>query len=327
MHRSGGPKVPSSNLGSPTENHPALSTGRSFWHPCWSARCVEAVEVDGYEIGPGAELSGAFLGEADLSGVDLAGANLSGAALPGANLSGANLSGANFSGAALPGANLSEANLSGANLTGATAHGVYLNGADLSGAILDGTALSGMSDNADTVWPEGFDSGELRRLTRHQLHYDFCHKALPEVVFGHFGDAFSLIHDLQMSSGSNVLSEYWNALSAEFQDLWTTPQDFDLTTLSISGTVWDATVITPPPALEATEAHHIGVLNNRDWGRAISKGDGLFRYVCLERDARDPEMAHIGEWFSSGERKNHGHATFPSVDTMFEVLEILTSDG
>ena len=258
------------------------------------------MEVNGYEICPWAELSGAFLAEVDLSGIDLTGANLTGASLPGVNLSGANLT--------------------GANLTGATAHGVYLNGANLSGAILDGMALSGMSDDADTVWPEDFDSGALRRLTRHQLHYDFCHKALPEVVFGPLAQAVLFIGDLRMGSGSKALSEYWNALSGEFQDLWTTPQDFDLTTLSIADTGWNATVITPPPALEATEAHHIGVLNNVE-------RVGYFRYVCLERDALDPDLAHIGEWFSSGERKNLGNVTAPSVSTMFELLEILTTDG
>lgn len=260
---------------------------------------MEVVEVDGHEIGPGAELSGIFLGGADLSGVDLAGANLVGTALAGANLTGANLS--------------------GANLTGATAHGVYLDGTDLSGAILDETALSGMSDSAETVWPDGFDSGAFRRLTRHGLHYEFCHKALPRWVFGPTKRAMWFIGQLRMAR-LDVLSEYWNALSGEFQNLWTTPQDFDLTTLSIADTEWVATVITPPPALEAVEAHYIGVLNNVE-------RLGYFRYVCRERDGLEPEKAHIGEWFGSGERENLGSVTLPSVDTMFEVLEILTRDS
>ncbi len=58
-----------------------------------------------------ANLSGAYLSRAYLSGADLSGANLSGAYLSGANLSRANLSGAYLSGAYL-----SRANLSGANL-------------------------------------------------------------------------------------------------------------------------------------------------------------------------------------------------------------------
>ena len=48
--------------------------------------------INGYEIKPGANLSGA----------DLSGANLRGADLSGANLRGANLSGANLRGAVLP---------------------------------------------------------------------------------------------------------------------------------------------------------------------------------------------------------------------------------
>ena len=57
---------------------------RPFWQGCWSARSVEAVEVNGYTIEPGAKLEGA-----DLSGADLEGANLGGAKLKGANLEGA----------------------------------------------------------------------------------------------------------------------------------------------------------------------------------------------------------------------------------------------
>jgi uncharacterized protein YjbI with pentapeptide repeats len=45
--------------------------------------------VNGYEIEPGANLSGA-----DLEGADLKGANLAGADLTGTNLEGANLEGA-----------------------------------------------------------------------------------------------------------------------------------------------------------------------------------------------------------------------------------------
>ncbi len=63
-----------------------------------------------------ADLSGAYLYGADLSGAYLNRANLSGAYLYGANLYGANLSGANLSGADLYGANLYGANLSGADL-------------------------------------------------------------------------------------------------------------------------------------------------------------------------------------------------------------------
>ncbi len=60
---------------------------------------IEAVES-------GANLSGAYLSDADLSGADLRGAYLSDADLSGANLRGADLSGANLRGAYLRGANL-----------------------------------------------------------------------------------------------------------------------------------------------------------------------------------------------------------------------------
>ena len=35
----------------------------SFWQGCWSARSVEAVEVNGYTIEPGADLAGARANE------------------------------------------------------------------------------------------------------------------------------------------------------------------------------------------------------------------------------------------------------------------------
>ena len=66
-----------------------------------------------------ANLSGANLRDADLSGANLWDANLRDANLSGANLSGANLRDANLSGANLRGANLRGADLLGANLLGA----------------------------------------------------------------------------------------------------------------------------------------------------------------------------------------------------------------
>ena len=89
------------------------------------------VEVNGYMIEPGA----------DLSGADLSGRNLSGRNLSGADLSGADLSGADLSRARLTRADLTRANLRGANLKGAN-----LRGANLKGAVAD----------TDTQWPEGF---------------------------------------------------------------------------------------------------------------------------------------------------------------------------
>ena len=94
----------------------------------------------------GANLSGAFLGGADLNGADLSGANLHGAYLSRADLRGANLSGADLSGANLSGADLGGANLSGANLGGADLSRADLSGANLRGANLSGADLSGAVD-------------------------------------------------------------------------------------------------------------------------------------------------------------------------------------
>jgi len=73
-----------------------------------------AMNVNEYTIGPGADLYGADLTDADLRGANLYGANLTGADLTDADLRWANLTGAN-----LAGANLRGANLAGANMTGA----------------------------------------------------------------------------------------------------------------------------------------------------------------------------------------------------------------
>ena len=90
-----------------------------------------------------ADLYGANLSRADLSGANLYGANLSRADLSGANLSGANLSRADLSGADLSGANLSRADLSGADLSRADLYGADLSRADLYGANLSRAYLSG----------------------------------------------------------------------------------------------------------------------------------------------------------------------------------------
>ena len=104
-----------------------------------------------------ANLSGANLSRADLSGANLPGANLSWvslsrAHLPGANLLGAKLYGAGLSRADLSGANLSRADLSRANLSGADLSRANLSGADLSGADLSETNLFGAN-------PSGADPG------------------------------------------------------------------------------------------------------------------------------------------------------------------------
>ncbi len=287
------------------------------------------VEVNGYTIEPGADLPGA-----DLRGANLPGADLRGANLPGADLRGANLTGADLRGANLTAANLTAANLTGSDLAGAQAHHTCLYGADLSGASLDGVALSGMSDDAQTIWPEGFDPQVFRGLTRHALHYEFCYKELPSWAFGSRDDAATFLGLTTMGGGAEKLCDYWNHLAGSNRDLWMTPNDFNLETSSTPATEWNATVITPPPALEAFEAHYIGVLFNLQayaMQRAVDSAQhpevrlGYFRYICLERDTLNADVTHIGEWFASGDRENLGSGPAPSVEAMFELLESLAA--
>jgi hypothetical protein len=89
------------------------------------------------EGGKRANLSGANLRSADLSGANLSGANLRSADLSGANLRSANLRSADLSGANLRSANLRSANLRSADLSGANLSGANLSGANLSGAYAD----------------------------------------------------------------------------------------------------------------------------------------------------------------------------------------------
>lgn len=87
-----------------------------------------------------ADLSGAYLDDADLSHANLSHANLSHA-----DLSCANLSGAIFTEADLSCADLSDADLSGTNLHGANLSGADLSGADLSHADLSRADLSNVN--------------------------------------------------------------------------------------------------------------------------------------------------------------------------------------
>ena len=152
------------------------------------------VEVNGYTIGPradltdadltgvslrsadlrGADLRGAILINADLrraklnlarlDGADLSRANLYWADLEEANLSGANLTDTALYGANLAGAYLPRANLTGANLAGACLQKTNLTEANLTGAVLTGALLQPTFDgfiiaDESTIWPAGFDPG------------------------------------------------------------------------------------------------------------------------------------------------------------------------
>lgn len=118
--------------------------------------------IDGYLVGPTADLDSADLSGVDLSGMDLAGANLSDGLLSATDLAGADLKDALLYEAEVPGANLSGTNLVGADLRGVLSgdvHGTptgipapwvlkdgYFFGprADFYGAHLSGLDLSGL---------------------------------------------------------------------------------------------------------------------------------------------------------------------------------------
>jgi hypothetical protein len=107
--------------------------------------------------GSRADLRGADLRWANLSGANLSGADLRWANLSGANLSGANLSGANLSGANLSGANLRWANLSGANLRWANLRGANLIGATIRAGLMLGRYV-GCATRGDQYTFFAFDS-------------------------------------------------------------------------------------------------------------------------------------------------------------------------
>jgi uncharacterized protein YjbI with pentapeptide repeats len=103
--------------------------------------------VNGYLVGPTADLLLAKLSGADLSGADIAGADMAEAILSNANLSGTDLASANLtyadaSGADLDGADVAGGNLYGANLTSAKLVAANLSGVDLTDAALSGANLT-----------------------------------------------------------------------------------------------------------------------------------------------------------------------------------------
>jgi uncharacterized protein YjbI with pentapeptide repeats len=85
------------------------------------------LQVDGYLVGPTANLENANLTGADLSGMDLANATLAGGFLDTTDLAGANLQGADLYQTTLSGANLSGTNLAGTDLSGVQSGGLQGN--------------------------------------------------------------------------------------------------------------------------------------------------------------------------------------------------------
>ena len=139
--------------------------------------------VDGYLVGPGANLTNAVLTSANLTNADMANANLTNANLNGANVTGATLSnaaltgvqsggvtgtpaalptnwqlvdgylvgpGANLTNAVLTGANLANADLANANLTGANLENANVGGANFTSAVWANTTCpDGTNSNSD----------------------------------------------------------------------------------------------------------------------------------------------------------------------------------
>ena len=128
--------------------------------------------VQGYLIGPfanlrhkqvnnsnlaGAQLMYAQLAYTNLASSQLQGADLSGSDARGADMSYTNLTGATLRWSTLMWSNFSFANLTGANLSGAFLAGANFHGANLSGADLTGADLTGVNWQ-DTICPDGINS-------------------------------------------------------------------------------------------------------------------------------------------------------------------------
>ncbi|MFN6518774.1 MAG: pentapeptide repeat-containing protein [Nostoc sp. CreGUA01] len=111
----------------------------------------------------GGNFTAAYLGDANLTGVDFSDANLSRSYLGDANLTGVNFSRANLSAANLGDANLSGANLSGANLSGADLSSANLSGANLSGANLNRADLSHADLSSANLTHANLSSADLNR--------------------------------------------------------------------------------------------------------------------------------------------------------------------
>ena len=96
-----------------------------------------------------------------LDGADISGAYLGEASLNRARFAWTNLAGARFQQADLRGAIFREANLTNTNFIGADLSGADLSQADLTGADLRNANLTGIGYDERTRWPEGFDPPPL----------------------------------------------------------------------------------------------------------------------------------------------------------------------
>ena len=116
--------------------------------------------LNGYLIGPSADLSGA-----DLSFANLTGANLSGADLTGANLSGTDLTGADLADADLTGADLrtptSNADLTGAQTTGVTWTNAICPDGEDAAAHIGGSCMNALANTPPTLDPIGNKNAQV----------------------------------------------------------------------------------------------------------------------------------------------------------------------
>ena len=138
--------------------------------------------INGYLVGPGANLSGANLSGANLSEVDLTGANLTGVSSgsitgtpsalptnwllingylvgPGANLANANLANTNLAGVDLAAVILDGANLESTNLTGANLNGVTMSGANIANCVFFGSSALGITTGGLIGIPSSMPTG------------------------------------------------------------------------------------------------------------------------------------------------------------------------
>lgn len=170
---------------------------------------------------------------------------------------------------------------------------------------------------------------------RHNVHYLFCHSFLPGLAFGSGIQWGVFLAAFFGRDGPEVLSNLWNSMCGKSPELLTTADDFKREIRPVTDD-WIAVVVTPPPALEGAEAHHIGMLIQLDPKRIAElslnekpindrslAGTDLLRYLCLEMHVTFPSMTMIGEWLGPDERRNLGFGPFgsdPSPEAMFDVL-------
>ena len=122
-------------------------TGMSTPHVYSGTNLAPGVDISN------ANLSCAYLIEADLSGANLSGANFSDTHLEDADLSNANLSGIDLSTSSIHfGTDLSEANLSNSNLTGANLYNTALESTNFSNAVLISANLQVYQGLMSATW-------------------------------------------------------------------------------------------------------------------------------------------------------------------------------